>query len=103
RGPGRRAGRILRSGGGLPRRGAPTPGDAFVVTAPSDRGRFFPVSRTIAEGDADPIDLFRRLRTSGQECFLLESVEGGEAMARYLFLGGAATEVVTVCVRVEGE
>ena len=28
-------------------------------------GRVVPVSRTIAEGDADPMDLFRRLRGSG--------------------------------------
>jgi anthranilate synthase component 1 len=66
------------------------------VTGPSDRGRVFPVSRTIAEGDADPIDLFRRLRASGEECFLLESVEGGEAMARYTFLGVAPSARLTV-------
>jgi anthranilate synthase component I len=66
------------------------------MTAPSDRGRLFPVSRTFAEGDADPIDLFRRLRNSGKECFLLESVEGGEAMARYTFLGVAPTARLTV-------
>jgi anthranilate synthase component 1 len=56
----------------------------------------FPVSRTIAEGDADAIDLFRRLRGSGEECFLLESVEGGEAMARYTFLGVAPSARLTV-------
>jgi anthranilate synthase component 1 len=54
------------------------------------------MSRTIAEGDADPIDLFRRLRGSGEECFLLESVEGGEAMARYTFLGVAPSARLTV-------
>jgi anthranilate synthase component 1 len=46
-----------------------------------------PLVRTIGEGEADPVDLFRRLRSSGEECFLLESVEGGEALARYTFLG----------------
>ena len=66
------------------------------MTGRSDRGRLFPVSRTIAEGDADPIDLFRRLRDSGEECFLLESVEGGEAMARYTFLGVGPTARLTV-------
>jgi anthranilate synthase component 1 len=33
------------------------------------------------------VTLFRRMRARGQECFLLESVEGGEAIARYTFLG----------------
>jgi anthranilate synthase component 1 len=46
-----------------------------------------PLVRTIGEGEADPVDLFRRLRSPGQECFLLESVEGGESLARYTFLG----------------
>ncbi len=46
-----------------------------------------PLVRTIGEGEADPLDLFRRLRSSGEECFLLESVEGGESLARYTFLG----------------
>ena len=31
--------------------------------------------------------LFSRMRASGSECFLLESVEGGETVARYTFLG----------------
>jgi anthranilate synthase component 1 len=66
------------------------------MTGPSERDRVFPVSRTIAEDDADPIDLFRRLRGSGEECFLLESVEGGEAMARYTFLGVAPSARLTV-------
>ena len=66
------------------------------MTEPSDRGRVVGVSRTIAEGDADPIDLFRRLRGSGEECFLLESVEGGETMARYTFLGVAPSARLTV-------
>jgi anthranilate synthase component 1 len=46
-----------------------------------------PLVRTIGEGETDPVDLFRRLRSSGRECFLLESVEGGESLARYTFLG----------------
>jgi anthranilate synthase component 1 len=34
-----------------------------------------------------PVTLFRKMRASGRECFLLESVEGGETIARYTFLG----------------
>jgi anthranilate synthase component 1 len=59
-------------------------------------GRVVPVSRTIAQGDADPIDLLRRLRRSGEECFLLESIEGGDAIARYTFLGAAPSARLTV-------
>jgi anthranilate synthase component 1 len=66
------------------------------VTELPDRGRVVAVSRTIAQGDADPIDLFRRLRSSGEECFLLESVEGGESIARYTFLGVAPSASLTV-------
>jgi anthranilate synthase component 1 len=33
--------------------------------------------------------LLKRMRASGEESFLLESVEGGEAVARYTFLGTA--------------
>jgi anthranilate synthase component 1 len=76
------------------------------MTERSDRGRIFPASRTIAEGDVDPIDLFLRLRGSGEECFLLESVEGGEAMARYTFLGVAPSARLTVrgaAIEVESE
>ena len=34
-----------------------------------------------------PVGLLARMRASGQECFLLESVEGGETTGRYTFLG----------------
>ena len=67
-----------------------------MMTGLPDRGRVVAVSRTIAQGDADPIDLFRRLRSSGEECFLLESVEGSEAIARYTFMGVAPSARLTV-------
>lgn len=34
-----------------------------------------------------PISVFRALAASGEDAFLLESVEGGETMARYSFIG----------------
>jgi anthranilate synthase component 1 len=58
-----------------------------------------PLVRTIGEGEADPVDLFRRLRSSGEECFLLESVEGGESLARYTFLGVGPSARLTACGR----
>jgi anthranilate synthase component 1 len=51
------------------------------------RGRSTPVSREFPADTLTPVTLFRRMRASGQECFLLESVEGGQAIARYTFLG----------------
>ncbi len=46
-----------------------------------------PVARVFPSDMLTPVALFRRMRASGQECFLLESVEGGETIARYTFLG----------------
>ena len=50
-------------------------------------GRTVPVARVFPSDRITPVTLFRRLRASGSECFLLESVEGGESIARYTFLG----------------
>jgi anthranilate synthase component 1 len=60
------------------------------------RGRIVPVARELALPGSTPMDLFRRMRASGQECFLLESVEGGEAIARYTFLGVAPSARLTL-------
>jgi anthranilate synthase component I len=59
------------------------------------RGRIVPISRVLPVGAATPVDLLRRMRTSGEECFLLESVEGAEAVARYSFLGVAPSARLT--------
>ena len=58
--------------------------------------RAFPVARAFPSDERTPVGLFRRMRSSGSECFLLESVEGGEAMARYTFLGVAPAARLTV-------
>ena len=57
---------------------------------------FGPVARAVPTGGRAPIDLFRRVRSSGAECFLLESGEGDEAIARYTFLGVAPSARLTV-------
>jgi anthranilate synthase component I len=59
-------------------------------------GRAFPVARAFPSDERTPVGVFRRMRSSGSECFLLESVEGGEAMARYTFLGVAPAARLTV-------
>ena len=51
------------------------------------RGKIRPVARTLALATTTPVELLRRMRSSGEECFLLESVEGADAVARYSFLG----------------
>ena len=62
-------------------------------------GRVVPVARVSPSDTLTPVTLFRRMRQSGAECFLLESVEGGEAIARYTFLGcePAATGRSSTC------
>jgi len=46
-----------------------------------------PVARIFPSDSLTPVNLFRRMRAGGGESFLLESVEGGESVARYTFLG----------------
>ena len=50
-------------------------------------GACVPVARVFPSDLLTPVMVFARLRSSGQECFLFESVEGGETLARYTFLG----------------
>ncbi len=58
--------------------------------------RVVPVARVFPSDSLTPVALFRRMRRSGQECFLLESVEGGEAIARYTFLGCGPAARLTI-------
>jgi anthranilate synthase component 1 len=46
-----------------------------------------PVYKTLMADTLTPVSVFLKLRTSGQWPFLLESVEGGEKLARYSFIG----------------
>jgi len=46
-----------------------------------------PVYRTMMDDIQTPVSLFLKLREGGRYPFLLESVEGGENVARYSFLG----------------
>jgi anthranilate synthase component 1 len=54
-----------------------------------------PIAREVASGGRAPLDLFRRMRSTGAECFHLESGEGDEAIARYTFLGVAPSARLT--------
>lgn len=55
-----------------------------------------PVARILPSDCLTPVMVFQRMRASGAECFLLESVEGGEAVARYTFLGSGPSARLTV-------
>jgi anthranilate synthase component 1 len=59
-------------------------------------GRRVPIARVFPSDTLTPVRLFRRMRGAGREAFLLESVEGGESVARYTFLGAGPTARLTV-------
>jgi len=46
-----------------------------------------PVTRRLSADLLTPVAAFLSLRRSSTYCFLLESVEGGEKVARYSFIG----------------
>ncbi len=46
-----------------------------------------PVFRTLTADLETPVSAFLRIATDEPECFLLESVEGGEKVGRYTFIG----------------
>jgi anthranilate synthase component 1 len=58
--------------------------------------RVHPVAREVPHEGSEPVELFRRLRRPGAECFLLESGEGDEAIARYTFMGVSPSARLTV-------
>jgi anthranilate synthase component 1 len=64
--------------------------------ASSSVARVVPVARVFPSDTLTPVTLFRRMRRSGAECFLLESVEGGESIARYTFLGCGPVARLTI-------
>jgi anthranilate synthase component 1 len=68
--------------------------DRFLARA--QPGRSVPVARVVPSDCLTPVMLFRRLRGRGREAFLLESVEGGESIARYTFVGAEPTARFTV-------
>lgn len=49
--------------------------------------RMIPVTGELYSDVITPITLLRKLHASSNQCFLLESVEGGEKIGRYSFLG----------------
>ena len=66
------------------------------------RGNLVPVRAEVLADLETPVSAFLKLQRDGEPSFLLESVEGGEALARYSFLGvGARATLKTKGRKVE--
>src|ERR1044072_1383955 len=64
-----------------------TPATFEEFQAEAGRGNVVPVVRTVLADLQTPVGAFLRLAGDAAHAFLLESVEGGERIARYSFLG----------------
>src|SRR5262249_37165064 len=58
------------------------------------RGNVVPVVRSVLADLQTPVGAFLRIANKAQYAFLLESIEGGERVARYSFLGANPWMVV---------
>jgi anthranilate synthase component 1 len=61
-----------------------------------EQGDLVPVYRRLLADLETPMSVFLKLREAGKPAFLLESVEGGEQVGRYSFLGVEPRAVLTV-------
>src|SRR3954462_4713142 len=52
------------------------------------QGNVIPVYKSVVADFLTPVSAFLKLEKNRSYAFLLESVEGGETIARYSFLGG---------------
>src|SRR4029450_5703836 len=59
------------------------------------QGNVVPVVRSVLGDLHTPVGTFMRIAGDSQYAFLLESVEGGERIARYSFLGAETEMIVT--------
>jgi anthranilate synthase component 1 len=72
------------------------PGERERFLAAARSGACVPVARAFPSDELTPVTFFKSMRASGKECFLLESVEGGETIARYTFLGCGPSARLTI-------
>ena len=61
-----------------------------------EEGDHVPVYRSLLADLETPVSVYMKLKRSGQPAFLLESVEGGEQVGRYSFIGVNPKGVLTV-------
>src|SRR5262249_21390254 len=60
-----------------------------------EQGDLVPVYRTLPADLETPVSVYLKLAQSGEASFLLESVEGGENVARFSFLGVNPAAILT--------
>jgi len=73
-----------------------TPGfDQFVPLA--RQFSHVPLAATLIFDDLNPLNAFARLQADSRRAFLLESVVGGENVARYSFLGSDPPRTLEIC------
>ncbi|MBN1428819.1 MAG: anthranilate synthase component I [Anaerolineae bacterium] len=61
-----------------------------------EQGDLIPVHRTLLADLETPVSVYLKLAQIGEQSFLLESVEGGEQVGRYSFLGVNPKGMITV-------
>jgi len=61
-----------------------------------EQGDLVPVYRTLLADLETPVSVYLKLTQDGQAAFLLESVEGGEQVGRYSFIGVNPRGIITV-------
>src|ERR1051325_6535546 len=64
-----------------------TPASFGEFVAEAQRGNVVPVVRTVLADLQTPVGAFLRIAGDASHAFLLESIEGGERIARYSFIG----------------
>ncbi|MFN7929856.1 MAG: anthranilate synthase component I, partial [Blastocatellia bacterium] len=70
----------------------PTTYEEFLELA--KQGTVVPVVKTVMADLLTPVSAFLKIQHYSSQAFLLESVEGGEKIARYSFLGVAPQRIV---------
>jgi len=75
---------------------APVVPDRATVLRLFEQGDLVPVYRTLLADLETPVSVFLKLARPDRPSFLLESVEGGEQVGRYSFLGVDAQALITV-------
>lgn len=73
---------------------SPATYDEFLSLA--TRGNVIPLVKSVTADLLTPVSAFLRIERESPYAFLLESIEGGEKIARYSFLGCDPTEIVRV-------
>src|SRR5436190_18508648 len=71
-----------------------TPASFEEFAAEAQRGNVVPVVRSVLADLQTPVGAFLRVAGDASHAFLLESIEGGEQVARYSFLGARPRMIV---------